>query len=189
MEIQLLYLYFCNLTDKDLNNKMKQLIMKSINEESSLIESLNYNNYNSYINMAENNFLNDYINTINDAANSYGITKISYESNLNYTKNKIYKKLVDNSEENDLVKESKQRVESKDVEETLNLLKNKALNNYHSMNNLDAFKNFNKKTNDYINLANLEYKNINEIIANNKYNDEISFFIELIRDFIVMRTI
>ena len=63
------------------------------------------------------------------------------------------------------------------MEETLNLLKNKALNNYHSMNNLDAFKNFNKKTNDYINLANLEYKNINEIIANNKYNDEISFFL------------
>ena len=163
--------------DKDLNNKMKQLIMKSINEESSLIESLNYNKFNSYIKMVENNLLNDYINIINDAANSYGITKISYESNLNYTKNKIYKKLVDNSEENDLVKESKQRVESKDVEETLNLLKNKALNNYNGMNNLDAFKNFNKKTNDYINLANLEYKNINEIIANNKYNDEISFFL------------
>ena len=66
--------------------------------------------------MAENNLLNDYINIINDAASSYGTTKISYESNLNYTKNKIYKKLVDNSEENDLVKESKQRKKVKKIQ-------------------------------------------------------------------------
>ena len=77
--------------DKDLYNKMKLLIMNSINEKSYIIENLNTNNFYNKISDIRNNLFTNYINIIKNEILSYGKTQLSYESNLNYAKNKIYK--------------------------------------------------------------------------------------------------
>ena len=163
--------------DKDLNNKIKQSIINTINEKSAKIEKLTISTLTSKMSAIDSYYLNKYYNFVIDELNSYGKTDISYGSNFNYARNNIYERLIGNQNEDDLVEEAKKRVESKDVEETLNILLNRINNNYKGISNLDIFIYFFTKINNYIGNLGIETKNIKEMIDKNKYNDEINSFL------------
>ena len=116
--------------DKDLNTKIKQIIMASINNKSSIIEKLNINTLSSKMSAIDSYYLNKYYYYVEKELNNYGETNISYGSNLNYTKKKIYERLTDIETEDDLVEEAKKNLELKDVEEALNILLKRINNNY-----------------------------------------------------------
>ena len=163
--------------DQDLNNKMKQLIMKDINNKLLPIANLSSNDTYNNILSIQNDFAYNYYDYINLALESYGQSTISYESNLNYTQKKIYERLMNNKNEDDLIEEAKKRVETKDVQETLNLLSDRAFNNYIGIQNLNAIKEFYNKINNYKNDLNIDYKRIRNMIITNKYSEEIITFL------------
>ena len=163
--------------DQDLNSKTKQLIMNEINKKSSTIEKLSANTISNKLSSIDGYYLTKYYNFVGEELTKYGKVDISYESNLNYTRDKIYKRLIDNLDEDDSIEETKKRIESKDVEETLNILLNRAYNNYNGFSNLDIFIYFKNRINNYKNNVNIETKNIKEMININKYNDEITSFL------------
>ena len=115
--------------DKDLYNKIKLLIMSSINEKSYIIENLKTTNFYHKTSDIENYLLTNYINIIINETYIYGVSKVPYESNLNYTKNKIFKRLTESRDENDSEEEKRIIMESTDVKESLNQLYNIAYNN------------------------------------------------------------
>ena len=96
---------------------MKQLIMKDINNKLLPIANLSSNDTYNNILSIQNDFAYNYYDYINLALESYGQSTISYESNLNYTQKKIYERLMNNKNEDDLIEEAKKRVETKDVQE------------------------------------------------------------------------
>ena len=163
--------------NEDLNNKMKLLLTNTINNKSLTIMNLSPNNINNIILAIQNDFAKNYYAYINLAIESYGKTQISYESNFNYTKKIIYERLMNNQDGDGLAEEAKKLVESKDAQETLILLRNRALNNYNGINNLNAFKDIFNKINNYKIDLNIKYLMIKEMIIENKYNEEIIAFL------------
>ena len=163
--------------EKDLNNEINLLIMNSINNKSLNITNINPNIINNKIMAIENDFAENHYAYINLAIESYGKTEISYKSNFNYTKKRIYERLINNKNEDEQAEEAKKMVESRDAQETLYLLYNRALNNYNGFNNLNVLKDIFNKINDYENELNIENKIIKELIKENKYNEEIITFL------------
>ena len=102
--------------DKDLNNGINLLIMNSINNKALNITNINPNIINNKIMAIENDFAENYYAYINFAIESYGKTEISYKSNFNYTKKKIYERLMNNKNKDEQVEEAKKMVESRDVQ-------------------------------------------------------------------------
>ena len=134
---------------------------KSLTKIKNLSPSNIYNN----IFAIQKYLAKNYYAYIKFAIENYGKTQISYESNLNYT---IYERLMNNQNGDDLVEEAKKRVESKDVQETINLLYNRAFNNYNGVNNINDVKELYNKINNWKNDLNIEYRIIKEKIIENK---------------------
>ena len=151
--------------------------MSSINEKSYIIENLKITNFYHKTSDIENYLLTNYINIIINETYIYGVSKVPYESNLNYTKKKIYKRLTESRDENNSEEEKRTIMESIDVKEILNQLYNIAYNNYNLINKLDAFDNFVKTINVYQNNSDIEVKNIREMIHLSRYNNEIKSFL------------
>ena len=139
---------------------MLKLIKNSINKKSIPIENI------------------DGLNIINNRINSYEKTNESYEANFNFTRNKIYKRIVEGFSENNSEEEDKRkRAESKKVEETLNQLYIIANNNYNGLLGLFIFNNLYSKYSNYYAKIGTATKNIKEMIILSKYNNEIKTFL------------
>ena len=65
--------------------------MSSINEKSYIIENLKITNFYHKTSDIENYLLTNYINIIINETYIYGVSKVPYESNLNYTKKNLQK--------------------------------------------------------------------------------------------------
>jgi hypothetical protein len=165
-----------NQFDIDLNKITKSLIMNSINNKSLIIERLNLTYYPNLLYNIQNNIDKDYLDVIINKIESYGKTEISYESNLIYTKNEIYKRITSDNQMED-EEEAKKNIATQDVEETFVLLKSLAYNDYTRINKLDAFINIYNIMSEYINIVNIEKKNIKNMIIKNKYNKEIYIYL------------
>ena len=88
------------------------------------------------------------------------------------------RRLVESSNEDDIANEAKKRIESKDVEETLDQLLNKTNNVLKYIDNINTFLTYERKIKDFQNNLNIDYKNIKEMIIKNQYIHEIDLYLK-----------
>ena len=161
--------------DSDLNEKTKELIINSINQNSLEIEGVNPYLFINARNSVYNNLYNNFINIINNGMNIYGDTESKYINNLYYYRdqnNNDRRRLV--NIDNEAIK----RIESKDVEETMNQLLNRINNTKNYVNNLNAFTDYEKRIENYVTNLSIQKKYIQEMINTNKYNAEVDSFLK-----------
>ena len=116
----------------DLNKKMKEMIIKEINNNSLEIENLTPSIFENKAKEINDDLLNNYFNYIKNRFNDYGNTELNYKINLekNVEKNgNIFRRrLIEDDLEEEMAEEARKRIESKNVEESLELLVNKTRN-------------------------------------------------------------
>jgi len=158
-----------------------------INKNSEEIENLSFQPFELQVNDIYNNFILGYFNNINKDIYQYCNEEEGY--NNSYFKNLMEKKeqnkeyysrrrLVESSNEDDIANEAKKRIESKDVEETLDQLLNKTNNVLKYIDNINTFLTYERKIKDFQNNLNIDYKNIKEMIIKNQYIHEIDLYLK-----------
>ena len=171
----------------DFAGKMKYSIITEINKNSEEIENLSFQQFELQVNDIYNNFILGYFNNINKDIYQYCNEEEGY--NNSYFKNLMEKKeqnkeyysrrrLVESSNEDDIANEAKKRIESKDVEETLDQLLNKTNNVLKYIDNINTFLTYERKIKDFQNNLNIDYKNIKEMIIKNQYIHEIDLYLK-----------
>ena len=168
--------------NKDLYERMKEIIITEINEKSEGIELLSPEPFKNITNMLYTELIFGSILYVHNETYRYCETEEIYRNNLISARNKNNnnlerRRLVEESEE-DSADEIKQRIESMDVEESLDLLKNKTRNTKKTIENLYAFYRIALKIHDYKFKLNIDAKAINTTIAQNRYSDEIQRFLK-----------
>ena len=88
------------------------------------------------------------------------------------------RRLIENNLEEEMAEEAKKRIESKDVEESLELLVNKTRNIKLYIDTLYFFTEKKNIFKNFKNQINIDYKNIKQKIILNEYNDEINSFLK-----------
>ena len=165
----------------DLNKKMKEIIIKEIKSNSLEIENLTPSIFENKAKEIHAYLFNDYINYITDRIKEYGNTELNYKNNLekNVEKNGniLRRRLIENNLEEEMAEEAKKRIESKDVEESLELLVNKTRNIKIYIDTLYFFTEKRNIFKNFKNQINIDFKNINQKIILNEYNDEINSFL------------
>ena len=171
----------------EFTGKMKNSIIEEINKNSEGIEHLSFETFEEQVNEIYNNFIYGYFNNINKDIYQYcneeqGYNN-SYFNNLMKAKdeNKEYysrRRLFESNNEDEISEEAKKRIESKDVEETLEQLMNKTNNVVKYIDNINTFATYESKIKDYQNNLNIDFKNIKEMIAKNQYIDEIDIYLK-----------
>ena len=171
----------------DFTEKMKYSIITEINNNSEEIENLSLEPFENQVNDIYNNFIFGYFNNIYNDIYQYcnkeqGYNN-SYFKNLIKTKeqNREYysrRRLVETFTEKEIANEAKKRIESKDVEETLEQLVNKANNVRKYIDNMNTFFIYERNIKSYQNNLNIDYKNIKEMIVKNHYIDEIDKYLK-----------
>ena len=171
----------------DFTEKMKYSIITEINNNSEEIENLSLEPFENQVNDIYNNFIFGYFNNIYNDIYQYCNKEQGY--NNSYFKNLIKTKeqnseyysrrrLVETFTEEEIAKEAKKRIESKDVEETLEQLVNKANNVRKYIDNMNTFFTYEQSIKNYQNNLNIDYKNIKEMIIKNQYIDEIDKYLK-----------
>jgi hypothetical protein len=166
--------------NSDFNKKMAELIITTINSNSQEIEKLTPNQFIEKTKDIYNDLYENYVNFITRAIIDYGTEDYIYKSNLNRTIEKninilgIYN--TDNKEL-EIAEETKNRIASKYVEETLEQLVNKTRNIKQYVDNLNAFVKHDEIIQGYKDNINISNKNIKDSITQNKYNAEIEQFL------------
>ena len=166
----------------DLNKKMKEIIIKEIKSNSLEIENLTPSIFENKAKEIQEDLYINYINYIKEKINDYGDTELNYkinlEKNIEKNGNILRRRLIENNLEEEMAEEAKKSIESKDVEESLELLVNKTRNIklyidtlYFFTEKRNIFKNFKNK-------INIDFKNIKQKIILNEYNDEIDSFLK-----------
>ena len=157
--------------NKDLNERMKEIIMTEINNNSKTIESLNYTTFTEKVDDIYNKLIFGSIFYIHNEIYQYCQNEQSYENKLNE------RKMIDTSDESEKAAETRMRLESKYVEESLELLVNKTRNTKNYINTLPALNNIEKRIKNFETTLNIDYKAVKDKIIQNKYNDEINVFL------------
>ena len=166
----------------DLNKKMKEIIIKEIKNNSLEIENLTPLIFENKAKEIHADLFNNYINYIKDRFNDYGNTELNYkinlEKNIEKNGNILRRRLIENNLEEEMAEEAKKRIESKDVEESLELLVNKTRNIKLYIDTLYFFTEKKNIFKNFKNQINIDYKNIKQKIILNEYNDEINSFLK-----------
>lgn len=168
--------------NSDFNKKMSGIIMTTINSNSKQIEKLNPIPFIEKTNDIFDYLSENYINYINRSIIDYGKYDYIYKNNLNRTieknRNNFRRRLrTPDNNEKEIEEEMKNRIESKYVEETLEILVNKTRNIKLYVDTLNSFITNEEILQGYKNNINIDKKNIKERITNNKYNEEIDIFL------------
>ena len=130
----------------------------------------------------QDDLLDNYINYIKERINDYGDTELNYkinlEKNIEKNGNLLRRRLIDNNLEEEMAEEAKKRIESKDVEESLELLVNRTRNIKLYIDTLYFFTEKRNIFKSFKNQINIDFKNIKQKIILNEYNDEINAFLK-----------
>ena len=168
--------------DFDLNKIMAEKIKKAINNNSLEIENLTPSHFINRTEEIYDNLFSNYINYIKAGIIEYGNTESNYRNNLDriieQNQDNFRRRLVDYGTEEEIAEETKKRIESKYVEESLEQIVNKTRNVKQYIDTFHAFTDEEKKIENYKNKINIENKKIKEAIVVNKYNDEIDKFLK-----------
>ena len=166
----------------DLSKKLKEVIITAINNNSLEIEKLDPNEFINRRNDIYNNIYNNYIKYISDNFKEYGLNREDYKKNLikikEQNENSRRRRLVDYNDEEEMAKETKKSVESRYVEDTLELIDIRVRNTYRYIYHLNALSRYEKNIKNYNNTLNIDYKRIKDMINQNKYNEEIDTFMK-----------
>ena len=166
----------------DLNKKMNELIIKEIKSKSLEIENLSTSIFENKTKEIYDNLFDNYINYIKKVVIEYGDTELNYKNNLEIrieqNGNNLRRRLIDNNIEEEMADEAKKRIESKDVEESLEQLVNKTRNIKLYIDTLYAFTEKEKMFRNFKNNINIDYKNIKQNIILNGCGDEINTFLK-----------
>ena len=165
----------------DLNQKKSEGVIKLINNNSLEIENLTPSTFDAKTKEIYDEMFDNYINFINAKIMEYGNTQMNYKNNLLRTiennEDNYKRRLVDYNMEEELAIESKKRIESKYVEETLEQLVNKTRNVKQLVDTLNAFTDSEKVIINYKSNLNIDYKNIKENILQKQYNEFLENFL------------
>ena len=161
---------------------MLEAIKKEINKNSLEIENVTPYNFETQAKEIYDNLFENYINYINTAIIEYGDTKSNYKNNLDriieQNQNNIIRRLAYPVAEKEYIEETKKRIESKYVEDSLEQIVNKTRNVKQYISILYAFTENEKIIKNYKNNLNIDNKKIKETIALNKYNEQIDTFLK-----------
>ena len=164
--------------NQDLNKKLKEVITTGINNNSLEIEKLDPEVFINKRNLIHDNIYNNYINDLDKSFKEYGLSREEYNNHLIATQeqntNHFTRRLVDN----EIELETKKRVESRYVEDTLTLINSKVSNTYNYINTLNCLRNYQVKIKKYNTTLNIDYKRVLDMITQNKYNEEIDTFMK-----------
>ena len=167
----------------DLNERMKQIIFSEINTNSKEIENLTINPFKQKIDEIYSDLLFGNIHYIHNEVYQYCDNEAGYKNSY-YThlveeqeKSKRRRRLVDSESEDEIEDETKRRIESKDVKETLDQLLSKIRNVMNYIQTLYAFTKYENIIVNYKRNLSPDYKKINTMISNNKYIYEIELFL------------
>ena len=170
-----------NKFDSDLNKKAIEDVVNLINNNSLTIENLTSYTFDSKAKSIYDEMFDNYINYINAKIFEYGNTELNYKSNLFKTieqnEDNYKRRLVEYNIEDEIAEESKKRIESKYVEETLEQLVNKTRNVKRYVDTLNAFTESEKKIINFKTNLNIDYKNLKENILQKQYNSELEKFL------------
>ena len=168
----------------DLNKIMTEKIKKTINNNSLEIENVTPIPFKTKTEEIYNDLFDNYINDIITGIIEYGDTESNYKNNLdriieqNQDNFRRIRLLDEYSTEEQIAEETKKRIESKYVEESLEQMINKTRNVKIYIDTLRSFTENEKIIKNYKNNLNIDYKKIKENIVLNKYNDEIDIFLK-----------
>ena len=165
--------------NKDLNKKLKDAITTTINNNSLLIEQLDYEEFTDKAKYIHDYIFDKYLNILLQNFKDYGLNQKDYKDNLMKALEENSgnrRRLVDTESQIEL--EAKKGIESRYVKDTLYLITNKARNAYNYNYRLNAYSDYKKNIKKYNTTLNTDFKQILEMINNNKYNEEIDLFMK-----------
>ena len=169
--------------NKDLYDSMKQRIVVEINNKSKGIENIDIGPFNNLLRDIYNLIIYGDLRNIHNRIYDLCETKEIYEENfrekLEEYENNYRRRLIDNDEINieDIVEESRQRIQSRYIADTMEQLISGTRNKKNSIQTLYVFTYYLNKLYTYENNLNIEYKNIKIKILENKYTHEINDFL------------
>ena len=169
----------------DSNKIMLEKIKKAIINNSLKIDNATPLPFQRRTKEIYDYLFDNYINPIITAINEYGNIEMVYTNNLDRIieqKQENFRRirLLDeyNTEEQIEEEETKKRIESKYVKESLEQMVNKTRNVKDFIDTLNSFTENEKIIKNYKNNLKFDYKKIKESIELNKYNDEIDKYLK-----------
>ena len=165
----------------DLYETTKEKITTEINKNSEEIEKLNPDPIKQILNGTYALLFDDYFYHIQKAIANYGDTEDIYYDNLIKTQedNKDNLRRSDGIEEEEgIIEEERRIIESRYIEDSFELILNKIRNTKNYIENLYAFTRMENILNNYNINLNVDYKNIRNIITENRYYYDIDVFLK-----------
>ena len=165
----------------DLYETTKEKITTEINKNSEEIEKLNPDPIKQILNGTYALLFDDYFYHIQKAIANYGDTEDIYYDNLIKTQedNKDNLRRSDGIEEEEgIIEEERRIIESRYIEDSFELILNKIRNTKNYIENLYAFVRIENILNKYKTNLNIDYKNIYNMITENRYYYDIDVFLK-----------
>ena len=168
----------------DMNRILSEKIKKTINNNSLEIENVIPLPFKNKAKEIFDDLFDNYINYIKTGIIEYGETESDYKNNLdriieqNQDNFRRIRLLDEYTTEEQFAEENKKRLESKYVEESLELMINKTRNVKQYIDTLNAFTETEQIIRNYKNILNVDYRRINTTIELNRYNDEINKYLK-----------
>ena len=165
----------------DLYETTKEKITTEINKNSEEIEKLNPDPIKQILNGTYALLFDDYFYHIQKAIANYGDTEDIYYDNLIKTQedNKDNLRRSDGIEEEEgIIEEERRIIESRYIEDSFELILNKIRNTKNYIENLYAFVRIENILNKYKTNLNIDYKNISNMITENRYYYDIDVFLK-----------
>ena len=163
----------------EINKATKDKIILNIDKNSQNISKLDSSKFIIESKKSEEYFKNDYFAFINSSIESYGTT--DYEKNLdleiNNKKLSLRRRLSGEETEEDIEKNTKERINDREIEETFQKILNKSTTAKNYFDGLKAINDLDKKINNYINKLNFAIRKSNETISANEYDEDIEKFL------------
>ena len=166
----------------DLYETTKEKITTEINKNSEEIEKLTPDPIKQILNGTYALLFDDYFYHIQNAIANYGDTEDIYYDNLIKTqednKDNFRRRLIDKIEEEGIIEEERRIIESRYIEDSFELILNKIRNTKNYIENLYAFVRIENILNKYKTNLNIDYKNISNMITENRYYYDIDVFLK-----------
>ena len=163
----------------EINKATKDKIILNIEKNSANITKLNSSKFITESKKDSEYFKNDYFSSINSSIESYGTT--DYENNLDREINNkqlsLRRRLSGEETEEDIEKNTKERINDRSIEETFENILNKSTTAKNYFDGLDAINNLEKKINNYIKKLDYAIKKANDTIVSNQYDEDVEKFL------------
>ena len=165
----------------NLNEETKRIIIEEINIKSQEIENVSPEPFKQKLNETYYIIFDDYIYYIQKAIEEYGDIEDIYNDNLigvmDTCDNNFGRRISDTDNEDEIFLEERNRINSRYVEDSLELIVNKTRNTKNFIDNLYAFYSFDNRIKTYKTQLRIDYKNVNNMIVQNKYIYDIELFL------------